>query len=150
MKRHPLTALILALACAVSLNACVWTSPPASSPAAQTGLQALPDAEVERLWAGSASLTPVGPATVQRIPVSGGVAVACSQTYAMRLSTGRPGSVMTSCGGSCKLKPGATFEQCRTSGCMPSGRTCTPLVCSGGCELSSACTASRGAGFAIF
>lgn len=151
MNRLSLTAITaaLALACAASLGACTQAPSPGPAPGAQARLQALPVADVERLWAGSAPLTPVGPATVQRIPVTGGVAVACSQTYSARLGTGRPGGVVVSCGGSCKLKPGATFDQCKTSGCLSSGRTCTPLVCSGGCELSRSCSASKPVGFAI-
>lgn len=149
MNRLPLIVLTLALACSALLSACGKAPPPASSPTGRGTLKALPAADVERLWASPAALTPVGPATVQRIPVTGGVAVACNQTYAARLGTGRPGGVVVSCGGSCKLKPGATFDQCKTSGCLSSGRTCTPLVCSGGCELSRACSAGKPAGFAI-
>lgn len=146
MNMRPFTALFfLALIVTALAGACTQAPAPTEGPA----LQALSDADAEALWAGTAALTPVGRAIVQRIPVDGGVAVVCSQPYALRLATGRPGGAVIQCGGSCKLKPGATFDQCRTSGCLSNGRTCTPLVCSGGCELSRQCTASKPAAFAI-
>jgi hypothetical protein len=68
------------------------------------------------------------------------VGVTCSQEFMLQTKPGGPGGAgVLNCGGSCKLKLGATFRDCKTSGCTRSGNKCTPLVCSGGCELRVQC-----------
>ena len=136
-----LTALIIAFA-AVIATSC--------KPAPMPQLHMLSDQEAADLWKQAESFEPIGKASVQRIPHEGGLTVVCGQAYMLRMSGGRPGSqVVTSCGGSCKLKPGATFDDCKTSGCLASGQSCTPLNCEGGCTLSEACKPTFSFGFAM-
>ena len=106
----------------------------------------LSDEEASELWDKAESYKPVGEAVTKTFPSSAGTIVTTSQVYSLRMS-GRPGlSVVTVCGGSCQLKPGGTFGSCVTSGCVPSGKRCTPLVCSGSCEVSKACSAESSIG----
>ena len=149
MKRH--MALVGAVVVSLAVLVASCASPPKAPPEKSTGIRALSDAEAAKLWDSDAPRESVGEASIQKIPVEGGLAVVCTQAFSARkIGDGRPGGLIGSCGGSCKLKPGATFGQCVTSGCVSNGRTCTPLVCSGGCELATACKAAKPSGFAIF
>lgn len=148
MKRH----MVLVVAVVVSLAALIasCTGPQKAPPAKSAEIRALSDAEVVQLWDSDAPRQSLGKPIIQNIPVEGGVAVVCTQAFSARMpGSGRPNGLIGSCGGSCKLKPGATFGQCITSGCVSNGKTCSPLVCSGGCELATACKAAKPSGFAI-
>jgi hypothetical protein len=147
MKRNMVLVVTAVLSMAVVLGSCAG---PQKAPTEKaTEIRALSDAEAAKLWDSDAPRQAIGEATIQNIPVEGGVAVVCTQAFSARLAGGGPGGVITSCGGSCKLKPGATFGQCITSGCRSNGKTCSPLVCSGGCELATSCKATKASGFAI-
>lgn len=150
MKWHVVPVVTVVISLAVLVASCV--RPPEAPPATSAEIRALPDAEAAKLWDSDAPREPVGKAVIQNMPIEGGVAVVCTQAFSARMAGGGGGTagLLAGCGGSCKLKPGATFEQCVTSGCLSNGRTCSPLVCSGGCELSMACKAAKPSGFAIF
>jgi hypothetical protein len=113
----------------------------------QPEVKILSDEEAAELWESAEGFEPVGKPVTRQFPGTTGTITTTSQVYLLRMPGGRLGtSVVTVCGGSCLLKPGGTFGGCVTSGCMPSGNSCTPLVCSGTCELSSACTAQSSIG----
>ena len=66
--------------------------------------------------------------------------VTTTQVFRINRPVGGTGMVLGTCGGSCKVTvEGGTLNQCITSGCVPDGAGCTPLVCSGSCTLSSQC-----------
>jgi hypothetical protein len=127
--------IALVVACAAVLAAGCAT-------AREPQLQRLSEKEAADLWSRARSYEPVGAPAIERIEGESEVTVLCAQVYALKMDTGKGGPIATTCGGSCKLKPGAKFSDCKTSGCLSSGRTCTPLVCEGGCTLSSACKAT--------
>lgn len=113
----------------------------------QPEVKILSDEEASDLWKSAESYKPVGKAITKQFPGSTGTITTTSQVYLLRMPGGRQGpSIVTVCGGSCQLKPGGTFGTCVTSGCLPSGNGCTPLECSGSCELSSPCTAQSSIG----
>jgi len=119
---------------------CVTVLAVGCKPAKMPQLRPLSEQEAADLWNRARSYEPVGQPTVQKIMGDAEVTVICAQSYALRIDTGRgPEPVITSCGGSCKLNPGAKFADCKTSGCLSTGKTCSPLKCEGGCTLSSAC-----------
>jgi hypothetical protein len=113
----------------------------------QPEVRMLSDAESAELWGSAVSSEPVGKPVTKQFPGTTGTITTTSQVYMLRMPGGRPGaSIVTVCGGSCLLKPGGTFGSCVTSGCLPQKNSCTPLVCSGSCELSSPCTAQSSIG----
>lgn len=148
MKRQMALVVTVVISLAVLITSCAG---PREGPSAKsTQIRALSDVEVAKLWDSDAPREPIGDALIQNIPVEGGVAVVCTQAFSARMAGGvGPTGLIGSCGGSCKLKPGATFSQCTTSGCRSNGRTCSPLVCSGGCELATACKAAKPSGFVL-
>ena len=112
-------------------------------------LRVLSEKEADDLWSQTKGYEPAGEPTVRRIPTEDGVRVVCAQTYTLRMAGGS-GSVISVCGGACRLTPGSGFPDCKTSGCLSNGRTCSPLVCSGGCTVSEACKAEMTTGFGGF
>ena len=104
----------------------------------------LSDEEALNLLENARVFQPTGEHSVNLREVGEKVAVTCTQPFELRLQPGGPGAGgILACGGSCKLKPGAKFSDCKTSGCLRSGNTCTPLVCSGGCVLDKSCKPER-------
>ena len=101
----------------------------------------LSEQEASDLWKRAESHAPVGELVVRKHRGDGGTIKTATQVYRLKMQAGKPGvSVAASCSGSCKLTPGGTFDDCKTSGCEPSGNSCTPLSCSGTCQLSNSCT----------
>ena len=110
--------------------------------------RALSEQESTELWSRALSYDRIGAADVRKIQGENEVTVVCTQAYSLRAAGGgHLGTAVTVCGGSCQLKPGSTFGSCVTSGCVPSGRSCSPLVCSGGCTVASSCKAEATVGF---
>lgn len=146
MVRRTRILAFVGAACVVAAS--VTCSKPVEKPPEKAPeLKALSEAEATELRNRAESLDPVGEASVRRIEVDNTVTVVCTQTFALRMAGGRPGGgVIDACGGSCKLKPGGTFATCKTSGCLSNGRSCSPLVCEGGCELATACKAEKSVG----
>jgi hypothetical protein len=110
----------------------------------------LSEQEAADLWNKAESRQPVGEAMVRRFPGEAGTHVTTTQAYALRMANGGgAGSLVTVCGGYCQVTTqGGTTAGCQTSGCVPSGHSCTPLVCSGNCSVSGACRAE--ATFGVF
>ena len=112
---------------------------------------ALSEEEALHLLENARVFQPTGEHTVNLREVGNKIAVTCSQPFELRLQPGGPGAGgILACGGSCKLKAGAKFSDCKTSGCLRSGNTCTPLVCSGGCVLDKSCKPERGVSLFAF
>jgi hypothetical protein len=110
-------------------------------------IRALSEQEVADLWRQAESREPVGDPLVQQIPTDTGATVITTQVFMLRRAGGGPSTqVILGCGGSCTLTPGGTFEGCKTSGCLASGDSCTPLVCSGTCTVSSPCKPLKSSG----
>src|SRR5215813_5477230 len=99
----------------------------------------LSDQEAADLWNKAESRDRVGEAVVKKIQNDKGTTVITTQGYTLRMPGGGSRGLVTVCGGGCTLEPGGTFGGCQHSGCMPSGNSCTPLVCSGDCRVSSPC-----------
>ncbi len=128
------------IACAALFSAgCSTTAKPPE-------VRVLSEKQAADLWSRAASYEPMGAADVRKFQSATGVDVVGSQAYLMRMSGGGSGTSVTVCGGSCQLTSGGTFGSCVTSGCTPTGRSCTPLVCSGSCTLSSSCQAQASLG----
>ena len=136
-------APIVLLVCAIVLSgSCKRAEPPQ--------IRMLSEQEAADLWNRAESHQPMGEAVVRRFQEEGGVVtVLTSQAFMLRMGGGGTGQTVTSCSGSCILNPGATFGDCQTSGCLSTGKSCTPLVCSGGCKVSRACEAGFNFGFAM-
>jgi hypothetical protein len=110
-------------------------------------VRTLSDQEAADLWNRAESREPVGEPAVRTIRSETGTTVVTTQIYLLRMAGGRPGGqLVTACTGSCLLKPGGTFDDCKSSGCFRSANSCTPLVCSGSCTLSSACNPAQSVG----
>jgi hypothetical protein len=126
-----LAALILIYA-AVGLTGCQWKQ-------AQQ-LRLLSDQEAADIWSRAEGYEPVGDPVVKQLPDEMGACttVVTNQVYMLRMPGGGRAQVMVGCGGSCKTD-GGPLGDCKTSGCLSNGRSCTPLKCSGNCTVSSAC-----------
>lgn len=134
MNRRPIITIIIACAAVLS-GSCTRADTPQ--------IRMLSEQEAADLWNSAESREPIGEATVRSFPDEGGVVtVITSQMYMLRMADGGSGQTVTSCSGSCILTPGSTFEDCKTSGCLSTGTSCTPLVCSGGCRVSRSCQAA--------
>lgn len=102
-------------------------------------MHALSDQEAADLWTRAETKEPVGKAVVRMDTGSDGVTtVSTTQTYALRMIGGGSNGLATVCGYSCTPRPGSGPGSCKTSGCLPSGNSCTPASC-GDCTQSSPC-----------
>lgn len=108
-------------------------------------IRLLSEQEADDLWNKAESREPVGEPVVKTTQDKTGTTVTSTQVYMLRMLGGGGSTALGAvCGGSCK---GGIGPECKTSGCMPAGRSCTPLQCSGTCTLNDACR--REAIFAI-
>lgn len=99
-------------------------------------IRALSDQEADDLWNKAERQEPVGEPVVKTTKDETGTTVISTQMYMLRMPGGSSTGFGAVCGGSCI---GGIGPECKTSGCMPSGRGCTPLTCSGTCTLKQAC-----------
>lgn len=104
-------------------------------------MQLLSEQEAADLWNKAESRQAIGDPMIRKFQTDNGTVVSTTQAYALRMAGGGGGSLVTVCGGSCIVEGNGSLHECQTSGCMPSGNTCTPLVCSGSCKLSNSCRA---------
>jgi hypothetical protein len=96
--------------------------------------------ETDKLFDEAKSVEAVGEAMIRSTVVGDMTVTTTSQMLIVTRPGGGREPVLGFCGGSCKVTvEGGTLGQCKTSGCAPSGRSCTPLVCSGSCTLDRAC-----------
>lgn len=107
-------------------------------------IRLLSEQEADDLWSRAASREPVGNPDVKTTQDETGTTVISTQVYMLRMPDGGSTGLGAVCGGSCI---GGIGPECKTSGCMPTGRGCTPLSCSGTCKLKNSCR--REAVFAI-
>ena len=114
-------------------------------------VKVLSDQEFADLWNRAAGHEPVGKPVVRRMPDEKGMTTVTTQVYMFQDPRGGrgvpPGGVMVVCGFACIAPEGTKPSECKTSGCEPSGLTCTPASC-GNCTLSQPC--KREAGLGIF
>lgn len=112
-----------------------------------TQIKVLSEQEAADLWSRAESNQPIGKAVVRRIPGETGTTVVTTQAYMLRMQGGGSTGVVTACGFSCIAPAGTSPGDCKTSGCEPSGNSCTPASC-GACTPSQPCKAE--ASFGIF
>src|SRR4029077_5378859 len=105
----------------------------------KTTVEVLSPAAGEALWSEVESSEAVGQPVISKIEEGNVVSFTCTQAYSTRRRGGGGGTTVTVCGGGCQLKAGGTFGACVSSGCMPNGKSCTPLSCSGSCTVSHGC-----------
>jgi hypothetical protein len=100
-------------------------------------IRVLSEQEADGLWDKAEKREPVGEPVTKTTEDETGTTITSSQVYMLTMPGGG-GSIGLGavCGGSCI---GGIGPECKTSGCMPTGRGCTPLKCSGICRLSKAC-----------
>jgi hypothetical protein len=127
------TSLILVCA-AILMTGCAKPQPAPK-------IKVLSEQEASDLWNKAEKREPVGDPIVTTVQGDTGTTVTSSQAYMLRGPGGGGGGLVTVCGGSCTVSAGGTLSGCQTSGCMPAGNSCTPLVCSGSCKTSSQCKA---------
>jgi hypothetical protein len=126
-----LTTLILVSAVAVGLTGCQKQT---------QQLRLLSDQEASDIWNKAVAYEPVGGPVVKQLPDDTGACmnVVTNQVYMLTMPGGGRTQIMVGCGGGCKTD-GGPLGDCKTSGCLSNGRSCTPLKCSGNCTVSSAC-----------
>ena len=100
----------------------------------------LSEKEAADFWNRAESREPAGQSSVRKIESGTGTVVITTQAYTLRMPGGGGGGLVTVCGGGCQAGAGGP-SGCQTSGCEPTGNSCTPLQCSGNCTLSHACKA---------
>jgi hypothetical protein len=100
-------------------------------------IRLLSEQEADDLWNKAERREPVGEPVVKTTEDESGTTVTSTQVYMLSMPGGGGSTGLGAvCGGSCI---GGIGSECKTSGCMPSGRSCTPLNCSGTCTLKQAC-----------
>jgi hypothetical protein len=105
-----------------------------------TQIKVLSEQEAADLWSRAESNQPVGKASSRKILGDTGVTVVTTQAYMLRMRGGGSNGIVTACGFSCIAPAGTSPKDCQTSGCEPSGNTCTPASC-GSCIPSQPCKA---------
>jgi len=102
-------------------------------------IRALSDQEAADLWTRAETKEPVGKPVVRTVTDLDGVTtVSTTQSFMLRMKGGGSNGLATVCGYSCQPRPGSGPESCQTSGCMPSGNSCTPASC-GNCAQTRPC-----------
>ena len=126
-----LTTLIL-ISAAMGSTGCQWKH------AQQVRL--LSDQEAADIWSRAEAYEPVGAPVVKQLPDDTGACttVVTNQVYMLTMPGGGRAQIIVACGGSCNTG-GGPLGDCKTSGCLSNGKSCTPLKCSGNCTLSRAC-----------
>ena len=110
-----------------------------------TQIKVLSEQETADLWAKAESNQPIGKPVARTILGETGTTVVTSQAYMLRMPGGGATGVVTVCGFSCIAPAGSKPSDCKTSGCEPSGNSCTPASC-GNCTPSQPCTAQASLG----
>jgi hypothetical protein len=101
-------------------------------------IRVLSEQEFSDLWNKATSREPVGKPVVRKISGETGTTTTTAQAFMISNPGGGRTPTMTICGFACVAPAGTKPADCKTSGCEPSGLTCTPADC-GNCTISQPC-----------
>jgi hypothetical protein len=106
--------------------------------------------ETDKIFDEAKKVEAVGDPMIRTTVIGDVTLTTTSQVFIVTKPGGGTEPILGFCGGQCKVTvEGGTLGQCKTSGCEPSGKNCTPLVCSGSCTLDRQCKREPAFSFSV-
>ncbi len=141
------TTTMTAIACLTAGVLAIWgCKPRTQAPIPPPEVRMLSAADADKLFDEAEKVEAVGEVAVDSEVVGDVTVTTTTQVFRIANRGGGTTMALGFCGGQCKVTGEGGLNGCQTSGCAPSGKSCTPLVCSGSCTIDRQCNRERTVG----